>query len=71
MKNVQVRGLANGASATANWVSNWVVSQLFLALADYLGPSSVFWLLAGVAACGGLWANVFLPETKGLTPSLI
>ena len=66
---LQVRGLANGASATANWVSNWVVSQLFLALGDYVGTSSVFWLLALVAAVGGLWAHVFLPETKGFLPS--
>ena len=62
---MQVRGLANGASATANWLSNALVSQLFLVLADILGPSGVFWLLALIAFLGTIWVYIFLPETKG------
>ena len=62
---LQVRGLANGAAATANWVTNAVVSQLFLALADYIGGSGVFWLLACIAFGGGFWVHFYLPETKG------
>ena len=61
----QVRGLANGAAATSNWIANAVVSQLFLALADSLGSSGVFWLLAGIACIAGIWTYLFLPETKG------
>lgn len=60
-----MRGLANGASATANWVTNAVVSQLFLALAGYIGASGVFLLLAGIVCAGGLWVYTYLPETKG------
>lgn len=63
---LQVRGLANGASATANWLSNAIVSQVFLALADGLNSSGVFWLLAGIACLAGIWTLTFLPETKGM-----
>lgn len=62
---MQVRGLANGAAATANWVTNAVVSQLFLGLADLVGASGVFWLLAGIACGGAAWVHVYLPETRG------
>ena len=62
---LQVRGLANGAAAAANWVTNAVVSQLFLALADYIGGSGVFWLLACIAFGGGFWVHFCLPETRG------
>ena len=60
-----MRGLSNGAAATSNWLANAIVSQLFLALADVLGSSGIYWLLAVVAVIAGLWAYVFLPETNG------
>ena len=61
----QVRGLASGVAATANWVANAAVSQTFLALTASLGGSGTFWLYAGVALAGMAWVFVVLPETKG------
>ena len=62
----QVRGLASGVAATANWAANAAVSQTFLALTAALGGSGAFWLYAGVAAAGAAWVFIALPETKGV-----
>lgn len=62
---MQVRGLSNGAAATSNWLANAIVSQLFLALADLLSSSGIFWLLAVLACIAGVWTYIFLPETNG------
>ncbi|KAK9829082.1 hypothetical protein WJX72_003793 [[Myrmecia] bisecta] len=64
---LQVRGLASGAAATANWVTNAVVSQTFLTLTQHLGGSGTFWLYAGIALVGGAWVYWKLPETNGLS----
>ncbi|PRW45452.1 Inositol transporter 1 [Chlorella sorokiniana] len=64
---LQVRGLATGIAATANWVSNAVVAQTFLTLTQRLGGSGAFYLYCGIAAGGFAWTYRFLPETNGLS----
>ncbi|XP_024983620.1 inositol transporter 1-like [Cynara cardunculus var. scolymus] len=61
------RGICAGMSATVNWVSNLVVAQSFLSVAEAVGTSSTFLILAaiGVAAFGFVF--LFVPETKGLS----
>jgi len=64
----QVRGLASGAAATCNWLTNAVVSQTFLSLTLKLGGDGTFWLYAAIAAIGMAWVYCALPETNG-TPN--
>ncbi|BDA45323.1 probable inositol transporter 2 [Coccomyxa sp. Obi] len=63
----QVRGFASGAAATANWVTNAAVAQTFPVLTRTLGGSGTFWLYAGIAAAGAVWAFLTLVETQGLS----
>lgn len=63
--HLQVRGFASGAAATANWVTNAAVAQTFPVLTRTLGGSGTFWLYAGVAAAGAVWAFFSLVETQG------
>ena len=62
---LQMRGLGSGAAATANWLTNAVVSHTFLPLTRAVGASGAFWTYAAITACGTAWACVQLPETKG------
>lgn len=64
---MEVRGLAGGAAATANWLSNALVSQTFLSLARRLSPAGAFWTYCALAAAGAGWAVVHVPETQGLS----
>lgn len=63
---LQMRGLGSGAAATANWLTNAVVSHTFLPLTQALGGSGTFWIYAAITACGTAWAYLQLPETKGV-----
>lgn len=60
-----MRGLGSGAAATANWLTNAVVSHTFLPLTQAIGGSGAFWLYTVITACGTAWAYLQLPETKG------
>ncbi|MGI4329198.1 MFS transporter, partial [Klebsiella pneumoniae] len=61
------RGICGGMSATVNWVSNLIVAQSFLSIAEALGTGATFLILAGVAVLAFVFVAVFVPETKGLT----
>lgn len=63
----QYRGLCGGMSATVNWVSNLIVSQTFLSIADAVGTGTTFLILAGIAVLAFIFVIIFVPETKGLT----
>lgn len=64
---VDIRGLASGLAGTANWVTNAVVTQLFLILTQSLSTSGTFLLFAVVAGLGAMWSRRFVPETKSLS----
>ncbi|XP_065867805.1 inositol transporter 1 [Euphorbia lathyris] len=60
------RGICGGMSATVNWVSNLIVAQTFLSIANTIGTGSTFLILAGIAMAAIVFVIVFVPETKGL-----
>nr|GEX73324.1 inositol transporter 1 [Tanacetum cinerariifolium] len=61
------RGICGGMSATVNWVSNLIVAQSFLSVADAVGTGMTFLIVAGIAVVAFAFVVVFVPETKGLT----
>ncbi|XP_022861964.1 inositol transporter 1-like [Olea europaea var. sylvestris] len=61
------RGMCGGMSATVNWISNLIVAQSFLSLADAVGTGWTFLILAVIAVAAFVFVIVFVPETKGLT----
>ncbi|KZV52113.1 inositol transporter 1-like [Dorcoceras hygrometricum] len=61
------RGLCGGMSATVNWISNLIVAQSFLSLAEAVGTGQTFLILAGVAIVAFIFVVLFVPETKGLS----
>lgn len=63
----QYRGICGGMSATVNWISNLIVAQSFLSVADTVGTGATFLILAGIAVLAVVFVIVYVPETKGLT----
>ncbi|XP_061360183.1 inositol transporter 1-like [Gastrolobium bilobum] len=63
----EYRGICGGMSATVCWVSNLIVSQSFLSIAEAIGTGSTFLILAGISVLAFLFVLVYVPETKGLT----
>ncbi|XP_007026522.2 PREDICTED: inositol transporter 1 isoform X1 [Theobroma cacao] len=63
----QYRGMCGGMSATVNWVSNLIVAQTFLSVAEAAGTASTFLILAGIAVLAVVFVIMFVPETQGLT----
>ncbi|KAL3366961.1 hypothetical protein AABB24_011602 [Solanum stoloniferum] len=61
------RGMCGGMSATVNWISNLIVAQSFLSLAEAVGTGVTFLILAGIAVMAFVFVTVFVPETKGLS----
>jgi SP family myo-inositol transporter-like MFS transporter 13 len=63
----EYRGICGGMSATVCWVSNLIVSQTFLSIAEAIGTGLTFLILAFIAVLAFLFVLLFVPETKGLT----
>ncbi|GMP78625.1 hypothetical protein CsSME_00034491 [Camellia sinensis var. sinensis] len=61
------RGICGGMSATVNWISNLIVAQSFLSVAEAVGTGPTFLILAGVAVIAVVFVVMFVPETKGLS----
>ncbi|KAL7595993.1 hypothetical protein Lser_V15G29436 [Lactuca serriola] len=61
------RGICGGMSATVNWISNLIVAQSFLSVADAVGTGWTFMILAGISVAAFGFVVAFVPETKGLT----
>ncbi|KAL5998103.1 Integrin alpha chain-like protein (Alpha-int1) [Asimina triloba] len=61
------RGMCGGMSATVNWVSNLIVAQSFLSLAEAVGTATTFLILAVIAVAAFAFVVLFVPETKGLS----
>ena len=57
---------ARGASAgaTVNWLSNFLVSLLFLPLIEAVGQTWTFWLFAGICVLGVVFVAKWAPETR-------
>ncbi|XP_057781621.1 inositol transporter 1 [Salvia miltiorrhiza] len=61
------RGLCGGMSATVNWISNLIVAQSFLSIAEATGTGPTFLILAAIAVVAFVFVAVYIPETKGLS----
>ncbi|MBO0902816.1 sugar porter family MFS transporter [Jiella sonneratiae] len=60
-----VRGRGMSIATVSNWVSNLVVSQVFLLLIDGVGSGSTFLLFAVLTVAAILFTLRLVPETKG------
>nr|QZB02253.1 INT4 [Populus alba x Populus glandulosa] len=63
----QYRGICGGMSATVNWVSNLIVAETFLSVAEAVGTGWTFVILACIAVLAVVFVTVYVPETVGLT----
>ncbi|KAK4432227.1 V-type proton ATPase subunit E2 [Sesamum alatum] len=61
------RGLCGGMSATMNWISNLIVAQSFLSVAEVVSTGPTFLILAAVVVAAFAFLAILVPETKGLT----
>ncbi|MEU3950430.1 MFS transporter [Streptomyces sp. NPDC029526] len=59
------RAEGSGAGATVNWLSNFVVSLLFLPLISAIGEGPTFWIFAGICVIGVGFVAKWVPETRG------
>ncbi|GLT34226.1 hypothetical protein SLA2020_087520 [Shorea laevis] len=63
----QYRGICGGMAAAVCWISNLIVSESFLSVADAIGKGPTFLIFAGIAVLAVVFVIVFVPETKALT----
>ncbi|KAK9725091.1 hypothetical protein RND81_05G122000 [Saponaria officinalis] len=61
------RGLCGGMGATICWITNFIVSESFLSIADVIGSSGAFLIIAGIVVAAFVFVCVFVPETNALT----
>ncbi|MET8115995.1 sugar porter family MFS transporter [Streptomyces prasinus] len=59
------RAEGSSAGATVNWLSNFVVSLLFLPLISAIGEGPTFWIFAAICVLGVGFVARFVPETRG------
>lgn len=64
---LKFRGMCGGIAATANWVSNFIVSLTFLSLTNALGTSMTFLLFGVISVFALIFVIFFVPETRGLS----
>lgn len=60
----ETRALASSVAASTNWLANFIVGQLFLLVANTLGPFS-FTPFALCLVLGVVFVAYIVPETKG------
>ncbi|BCJ36083.1 putative metabolite transport protein CsbC [Actinocatenispora thailandica] len=58
------RAVGSSASTTVNWGSNFVVSLLFLPVANALGQGQTFWIFAAICAVALWFVGRYVPETR-------
>ncbi|XP_010923820.1 probable inositol transporter 2 isoform X1 [Elaeis guineensis] len=63
---LRFRGVCGGIAATANWISNLIVSQSFLSLTETIGTSWTFMIFGLISVAAVFFVLIFVPETKGL-----
>lgn len=58
------RAQGAGAGSTVNWLSNFVVSLLFLPVVGWIGQGETFLIFAVVCFLGLVFVNRWVPETR-------
>ncbi|MFJ2764671.1 MFS transporter [Streptomyces prasinus] len=59
------RAEGSSAGSTVNWLSNFVVSLLFLPLIQAIGHGPTFWIFAAICVLGVAFVARWVPETRG------
>ncbi|CAK1543396.1 unnamed protein product [Leptosia nina] len=67
----EVRGLCSSLSMVCMWVMNFVTLIIFNPLVDYVGLGPTFYFFAIICFVGGIYSQLWLPETKGLSVDAI
>ncbi|KAL7212497.1 hypothetical protein ACSBR2_015231 [Camellia fascicularis] len=63
---LRFRGVCGGIAATANWISNLIVSESFLTLTQVIGTSWTFLMFGVISVVALFFVLICVPETKGL-----
>jgi SP family arabinose:H+ symporter-like MFS transporter len=63
----RIRGRAMAIAAMALWGADYLVSQTFPSLVEYIGPAGTFWLYGAMAVFGFALTWRYVPETRGQT----
>ncbi|KAH9606922.1 hypothetical protein KSS87_009317 [Heliosperma pusillum] len=63
---LRYRGVCGGIAATSNWISNLIVAQSFLSVAQAIGTAYTFMIFGIVAFFALFFVIIYVPETKGL-----
>ncbi|KAL7243159.1 hypothetical protein ACSBR1_015555 [Camellia fascicularis] len=63
---LRFRGVCGGIAATANWISNLIVSESFLTLTQVIGTSWTFLIFGVISVVALFFVLICVPETKGL-----
>lgn len=58
------RAVGSSASTMVNWGSNFVVSLVFLSVANAIGQGQTFWIFAAVCAFALWFVSRYVPETR-------
>jgi sugar porter (SP) family MFS transporter len=61
---VNARAAGSGASTAVNWISNFIVSLVFLSIVDAIGQGQTFWIFALISALALVFTGRYVPETK-------
>jgi SP family galactose:H+ symporter-like MFS transporter len=64
---LQIRGMAMGITALANWLANFIVAATFLSLTSIFGKAGTFWLYGALGLIAWIFVKLLVPETKHKT----
>ncbi|REE98255.1 sugar porter family MFS transporter [Thermomonospora umbrina] len=60
----RARAAGSSASTTVNWMSNFIVSLVFLTVVNAIGEGQTFWIFALVCVFAVWFVMKYVPETK-------
>ena len=61
---VNARAAGSGAATAVNWISNFIISLVFLSVVQAIGQGQTFWVFAVVGVLALLFTGRYVPETK-------
>lgn len=61
----KIRGPAASVATGFNWTCTFIVTKIFLLLADLIGFHFTFWIFGGIVFLSLLFTIFFVPETRG------
>ncbi|XP_066259015.1 facilitated trehalose transporter Tret1-like isoform X2 [Euwallacea similis] len=61
----KIRGTAASVATSFNWSCTFIVTKIFLQLAELIGFHFTFWIFCGLMVLSLLFTIFFVPETRG------